>query len=102
MAHAVAALKGVQLSLYGLPTGIPYGGSVLNIEVEAVGIQGTVVITVTGDPAQPGVPEEGIAACGAGGQGEEVLISQVIDPGKGSAGGGSHIPAASHQSVRIA
>ena len=91
----MAAGVGVKLGLDRLPGGVPdhgiLAGFVAEVESEAFLVQGVVVVAVARDAAQPCVLVEGIASGGVGDQGEEVLASQVVDPGKGGPGGLDHV-----------
>ena len=66
VAHAVAALVAVKLGLNGAPAGVPYGVSVLYVEVSAAHINGNVVVAVTRDAAQTSVLIEHISARSVG------------------------------------
>ena len=85
------ALIAVEISLGGLPPGIPDGISIFYIYVLSVSVVRNVVVAVTGDPEQPCIFIEGIASAGIGNQCEEVLVSEVIDPGKRRPGGGYNV-----------
>ena len=91
IAQAVAAEVAVQRRLAGLPARVPDRIAIFNIEAEAFGIQGGVVVAVAGEAAQAGVPVKGVAAGGVGAEGEEGFVPQVIDPGQGRPGRGDHI-----------
>ena len=91
IAQAVAAAVSIQLRLHGLPARVPDKVPVLDIDVEALLVRGTVVVTVAGDPAQARVFIEAIPPRSVGQQGEEILAAQVVDPGKGGPGRGHDI-----------
>ena len=91
IAQAVAAAVSIQLRLHGLPARVPDKVPVLDIDMEALLVRGTVVVTVAGDPAQARVFIEAIPPRSVGQQGEEILAAQVVDPGKGGPGRGHDI-----------
>ena len=82
----MAALVGVELRLGRLPAGIPEGVAFLNIEVLAVAIERHVIVAVAGEAQKLCILIEGIASTGVGNQGEELVASEVVDPGKRSPG----------------
>ena len=61
--HTVTALVEVKRSLAGFPAGIPYGVTVLYVEVPAARIHRHTVITVACDAAELGILAETVAAC---------------------------------------
>ena len=83
IAQAVAALIGVQLGFRGLPTGVPDGIAVLDIEIVAVAVQRHGIVAVTGQAEQLGVFIKAVSSGSIGNQRKEAIHSQIIDPGKG-------------------
>ncbi len=80
IAHAVAALIGVEGGLAGLPARIPDRVAILDVVIAAAGVHGYAVVAVAEDPAEFGVLAEAVTACGIGNQGEEILRPHVVDP----------------------
>lgn len=66
VAEAVAAGIAVQLRFRGLPAGVPDGIAVFDVNMEALLIDRAVIVAVAGQPAQPRVAIEAVAACGIG------------------------------------
>ena len=89
--QAVTAGIGVEFCLRGLPSGIPYGISFTYINMEAFLVERAVVVAVAGQAAQTGIPVKTVAARCIAEQGEEILTSQVIDPGQGRPGRRDHV-----------
>lgn len=69
----MAALVGVQFSLRRLPAGVPYGISVLNVQIFTVDVGRYVIITITGQTQQLCIFIESISAAGVGYQTENSL-----------------------------
>ena len=65
-----------------LPAGIPDRLSITNVNMIAFAVQRGVIVSVSGDPAQPGILIKAVTARGIGQEREKVLISQVVDPGQ--------------------
>lgn len=78
--HTVTALVAVEWSLAGLPSGIPHGVAVLDIEIAAAIVHRHTIVSVAGDTPEFCVLVEGIAACCIGDEREEILVSQIVDP----------------------
>ena len=91
VAQAMAAGIGIQLRFGGLPARVPDGAAILDIDAMPILIQGGVIVTVAGEPAQPGIPVKAVAAAGIGHQTEKILTAQIVDPGQGRAGRIDHI-----------
>ncbi len=86
--HPVPALVVVQLTPGRLPGRRPVvtGRVVTQVEVAAADVERRVVVAVPGQPAQPGVAVERIAARGVRDQPEVLLGAQVVDPGQRGVG----------------
>ena len=80
VAHAVTARVGVELRLAGLPTGIPHGLSVLDVEIHAARIHRHAIVTIARDAAELRILEEGVATCRVRDKREEVLVAEIVDP----------------------
>ena len=80
----MSAAVPVEFRLNRLPAGIPDGVSVFYIKVKAFLIQRAVVIAVARDSPQSCIAVEAVAAGGVAQQREEVLVSEVVDPGQRS------------------
>ena len=82
VSHTVAALILVQGRLAGFPSGRPYLARLLfpDIEVAPAVIHGYIIITVAGDAAELAVLVERVASGRIADKGEEILVSQIIDP----------------------
>jgi hypothetical protein len=91
VAQTVAAAVTVQRGLGGLPTRVPHGVAVLDVDAVTVHVQRRVIVAVAGQPPQPGIPVKAVTAAGVGHQTEKVLAAQIVDPGQGSAGRVDHI-----------
>ena len=91
ISEAVAAAVAVRFCLYGLPARVPDRSSVPDINAEAFGIQRAVIITVAGQPPQPGVAVKCITAGCVAQKDEKVFAAEVIDPGQRRAGSRDHI-----------
>ena len=87
----MTALVRIQLGLRRLPAGIPYGISILNIQIFAVDVCRYIIVTITGQTQQFGILIEGISAAGVGYQTEKLVASQIVDPGKRSLGSSDDI-----------
>ena len=82
IAQAVAALVGIDFGTGRLPAGIPDARAVLYIEIDAVRIEGDIVVAVAGNAEELGVLIESIAAGRIGDEAEEVPVPEVVDPGE--------------------
>ena len=80
VAEAVAAGIAVQLRFRGLPAGVPDGIAVFDVNMEALLIDRAVVVAVAGQPAQPRVAIEAVAARRIRQECEKILAPQVVDP----------------------
>ena len=80
VAEAVATGIAVQLRFRGLPAGVPDGIAVLDVNMEALLIDRAVVVAVAGQPAQPRVAIEAVAARRIRQECEKILAPQVVDP----------------------
>ena len=66
VSHSVPALIEIKLRLAGLPAGIPYGISILDIEITPARIHRHAVVAVAENPAELGILAEAVAAGGIG------------------------------------
>jgi len=82
----MTAAIGVQLRLNRLPSGIPYGIPILDIDMDPLLVRGAVIVAVGGDSAQARVLIKAIAPRRIGHQGKKVLAAQIVDPGERGAG----------------
>ena len=80
VAEAVAAGIAVQLRFRGLPAGVPDGIAVFDVNMEALLIDRAVIVAVAGQPAQPRVAIEAVAARRIRQECEKILAPQVVDP----------------------
>ena len=75
----------------GLPAGVPDSLSVFDVYMEALLIGRAVIIAVAGQPTQPRVTIEAVAACRVGQEREKILTAEIVDPWKRCARVGDHI-----------
>ena len=78
----MTAFIGIKFRLRRLPSGIPDGIVVLNIEILPVVIIGNTVVAITCDTEKLCILIEGVTASGVGNQAEEVIAAEIVDPGK--------------------
>ena len=64
VAQAVAALIEVQRGFYRLPAGVPYGISLLNIEIVSVVVIGNIIVPIAGHAEKLRIFIEAVAAAG--------------------------------------
>ena len=92
VAHAVAALVAVEGGFGGQEAGVPaFLSRFLNIIEAAAVVPGDSVVAVAQKPLELRIPVEAVAAPGVGDHAQEILASQVVDPGQGRGRGGNHI-----------
>ena len=91
VAQTVAAAVTVQRGLGGLPTRVPHGVAVLDVDAVTVHVQRRVIVAVAGQAAHPGIPVKAVTARRVGDQTEEVLAAKVVDPGQGRLRGGDDV-----------
>ena len=91
VAEAVAAGIAVQLRFRGLPAGVPDGIAVFDVNMEALLIDRAVIVAVAGQPAQPRVAIEAVAARRIRQECEKILAPEVIDPRQRRARACDHI-----------
>ncbi len=80
VAEAVAALVAVERRLRRLPARVPDRAAVVDVEIAADRVERRVVVAVAGEPAQPRVAPEGVAARGVGAEAEQLLVAEVVQP----------------------
>ena len=80
--HAVAAFVCVERCLAGFPSGTPHRATIVDVEVAATGIHRHAIVAVARDTAELGVFVETVAASGVADETEEILIAQIVNPGK--------------------
>ena len=90
----MTAFVRIKPGLGRLPAGVPYAGTILNIEILSVIVIRNIVVTIAGQAEKLGILIEGVTSAGIGNQGKKVLAAQIINPGKGRFGCGDHIFAA--------
>ena len=78
----VTALVRVQLGLRRLPAGIPYGISILNIQIFAVDVCRYIIVTITGQTQKLCILLKAVDSSGIGSQREKIGASQIIAPRK--------------------
>ena len=94
VAQAVAAVVVVQLacgSAARTATRTRRVCVVAQVDVAPAAVERRVVVAVAGQPAQAGIPVEGIAAGGVRDDPEIGLAAQVVDPGQGRVGPGDDV-----------
>ena len=91
ISHAVTALVTVKFCLGRLPAGIPDCVSILYIYVLSVAVVGNIIVTISCNAQKPCIFIKRIAAACVGDQRKEVLVAQIVDPGKRSLGSGDDI-----------
>ena len=91
ISHAVTALVTVKFRLGRLPAGIPDCVSILYIYVLSVAVVGNIIVTISCNAQKPCIFIKRIAAACVGDQRKEVLVAQIVDPGKRSLGSGDDI-----------
>ena len=91
VAQTVAAAVTVQRGLGGLPTRVPHGVAVLDVDAVTVHVQRRVIVAVAGQAAHPSIPVKAVTAHRVGDQTEEVLAAKVVDPGQGRLRGGDDV-----------
>src|SRR5581483_8668970 len=82
VAEPVPALVAVERRLRRLPAGIPDRVAVAHVEVTPDGVVRRVVVAVPRQAAQPRVAPERVAAARVGAQAEELVLPEVVEPGK--------------------
>ena len=82
VAKTMAAFIGIQRSAGRHTAWVPDGVTVLYVVILSVGIYRNVIVAVAGDAKELGILIEAVAAAGIGNQGEEILRTKVVDPGK--------------------
>jgi hypothetical protein len=82
VAQAVAAAIVVELGPRGLPRRRPelFAVPVTDVQVAATGVRRNPVVAVAGQPSEPGITVERVAAGGVGDDPEELLAAEVVDP----------------------
>ena len=78
----MTALIGIQLGLGRLPCRVPDLISLFDIKILAIAVVRNVVVTIAGQAKKLCILIEGISAVCVGNQTEEILVSQIINPGK--------------------
>ena len=97
VAHPVPAGVVVQRAAGRLPRRRPeiagrvIGRVVAQIDVAPAGVERRVVVAIAGQPAQAGIPVEGVAAGGVRDEPEIGLAAQVVDPRQGGVGAGDDV-----------
>lgn len=76
----MTALIEVQRCAARLPSWIPDGVSIFQIEVTAVVVHRNVVVTIASQTAEFGVLIERVATSRVGNEREEVFVTKVVDP----------------------
>ena len=80
VAEAVAALVPVERRLRRLPARVPDRAAVVDVEIAADRVERRVVVAVAGEPAQPCIAPERVAARGVGAEAEQLLVAEVVQP----------------------
>ncbi len=80
VSHAVTAAVAVQFGFHRFPAGVPHGIPVLDVEISAAVIHGHIVVAVTGNAAQAGIPVKTVAACRIADQAKKLFATKIIDP----------------------
>ena len=76
----MSALIVVEWCSARFPSWAPYRVAVLDIEVSPVVVHRHVVVTIASDASELSVFVEAVPSCCVGYEGEEVLISKIVDP----------------------
>ena len=81
ISHAVTAGVVIDVCLHRFPARGPYRSVVIDIKVLAAVVHRHVVVPVACDATETGIAVEAVPPGGVRDYGEEVLVTQVIDPG---------------------